>query len=59
MYAGTTLVSGKWHAMLGFVIAAFAYWRKLRIEEANLAQAFAAAWGEYRSSTRALLPGLF
>ncbi len=59
MYAGTTLVSGEWHALLGFVIAAFAYWRKLRIEEANLAQAFAAAWGEYCSSTRALLPGLF
>jgi protein-S-isoprenylcysteine O-methyltransferase Ste14 len=59
MYAGTALVSGEWHALLGFVIAAFAYWRKLRIEEANLAQAFAAAWGEYRGTTRALLPGLF
>jgi len=59
MYAGTALLSGQWHALLGFLIAAFAYWRKLRIEEANLAQAFAAAWDEYRGSTRALLPGLF
>jgi protein-S-isoprenylcysteine O-methyltransferase Ste14 len=59
MYAGTAIVSGEWHALLGFALAAFAYWRKLRIEEANLAAAFGGAWNDYRRSTRALLPGLF
>jgi protein-S-isoprenylcysteine O-methyltransferase Ste14 len=59
MYAGTALVSGEWHALLGFALAAFAYWRKIRMEEANLAVAFGAAWGDYRRSTWSLLPGLF
>jgi protein-S-isoprenylcysteine O-methyltransferase Ste14 len=59
MYAGTTLVSGEWHALVGFALAAFAYGRKLRIEEANLATAFGAAWGDYRRSTWSLLPGLY
>ena len=59
MYAATALVSGEWHALLGFVLAAFAYWRKIRMEEANLAVAFGAAWGDYRRSTWSLLPGLF
>lgn len=59
MYAGSALVSGEWHALLGFVIAALAYWRKLRIEEANLALAFGANWADYCGSTRALFPWLF
>jgi protein-S-isoprenylcysteine O-methyltransferase Ste14 len=59
MYAGTALVSGEWHALLGFALAAFAYWRKIRMEEANLAVAFGADWGDYRRSTWSLLPGLF
>jgi protein-S-isoprenylcysteine O-methyltransferase Ste14 len=59
MYAATALVSGEWHALLGFLLAAFAYWRKIRMEEANLAVAFGAAWGDYRRSTGSLLPGLF
>jgi protein-S-isoprenylcysteine O-methyltransferase Ste14 len=56
MYAGTAIVSGEWHAMLGFALAAFAYWRKIRMEEANLAAAFGPAWTEYRRSTSSLLP---
>jgi protein-S-isoprenylcysteine O-methyltransferase Ste14 len=59
MYAGTAVVSGEFHALIGFTFAAFAYWRKLRIEEETLADAFGAEWIEYRRSTRALLPGLF
>jgi len=55
MYAGTALASGEWHALLGFTLAAFAYWRKIRMEESNLAVAFGAAWGDYRRSTRSLL----
>jgi len=56
MYAGTALVSGEWHALLGFFLASFAYWRKIRMEEANLAVAFGPAWGDYRRSTGSLLP---
>jgi protein-S-isoprenylcysteine O-methyltransferase Ste14 len=59
MYAGNAVVSGEWHALLGFVLAALAYWRKIGIEEANLAGAFGATWDDYRRSTRALVPGLF
>jgi protein-S-isoprenylcysteine O-methyltransferase Ste14 len=59
MYAGSAVVSGQWHALIGFVLAALAYWRKLRIEEANLAGAFGAKWDDYCRSTRALVPGLF
>lgn len=59
MYAGTTVVSGEWHALIGFVLAAIAYWRKLRIEETNLAAAFGADWGDYRRSTWSLAPGLY
>jgi len=55
MYAGTALTSGEWHALLGFALAAFAYWRKIRMEEANLAAAFGAHWADYRRSTRSLL----
>jgi hypothetical protein len=32
----------------GFILAALAYWRKLKIEEANLAVAFGTAWSDYR-----------
>ena len=46
------------HGAIG-MLAAFAYWRKIRMEEANLAAAFGAAWSDYRRSTGALLPGLF
>jgi protein-S-isoprenylcysteine O-methyltransferase Ste14 len=59
MYAGTAVVSGEWHALVGFVLVPLAYWRKIRIEEANLAGAFGARWDDYCRSTRALVPGLF
>jgi protein-S-isoprenylcysteine O-methyltransferase Ste14 len=59
MYAGSAIVSGEWHALVGFVLVPLAYWRKIRIEEANLASAFGAGWEDYRRSTPALVPGLF
>jgi protein-S-isoprenylcysteine O-methyltransferase Ste14 len=40
MYAGTAIVSGEWLAVVGFALALFAYWRKIRLEEANLNVAF-------------------
>ena len=59
MFVGTTLVSGETHALLGLVMAVFAYWRKIRLEEANLNEAFGVAYGMYRRSTWALLPGVY
>jgi len=58
LYAGTAIVIGEWHAAVGLAVAVVTYWRKMRLEEANLAGAFGPAWTDYRSSTWALLPGL-
>jgi len=59
MYAGTALVNGTWLAIAGFVIAVFAYARKIRLEEANLNVAFGAEYEAYRRESWALVPGLF
>ncbi len=59
MYAGSTIVSGEWHALIGMCLALVAYWRKMRMEEANLARAFGAAYGNYRQTTWALLPRIY
>jgi protein-S-isoprenylcysteine O-methyltransferase Ste14 len=59
MFAASVLVSGEVHAVAGLALAIFAYWRKLRIEEANLAAVFGAEWTEYRASSWALAPGLY
>jgi protein-S-isoprenylcysteine O-methyltransferase Ste14 len=40
-------------------MAAFAYWRKIRLEEANLKVAFGVRYESYRRDTWALVPGLF
>jgi protein-S-isoprenylcysteine O-methyltransferase Ste14 len=59
MYAGTALVTGTWLALAGFAMAAFAYARKIRLEEANLNVAFGPEYAAYRRETWALVPGLF
>ena len=59
MYAGTALVNGGWLALIGLGMASFAYWRKIRLEEANMVAAFGADYDAYRRETWALLPGLY
>ena len=59
MYAGLTLVSGEVHALAGMVLVCGAYWRKIRLEEDYLHRLFGAAYDEYRSSTRAVVPGVW
>ena len=59
MYLGTALTTGEWHAALGVALAVFAYWRKIRLEEATMDTAFGAAYETYRRSTWALIPGMF
>jgi protein-S-isoprenylcysteine O-methyltransferase Ste14 len=59
MALGTTIVSGQYHSLLGLLIIAIAYWRKIRIEEAALGGAFGAEYDEYRHKSWALVPLIF
>lgn len=59
MSLGTAIVAGELHALLGFAIMAFAYARKIQLEERSLREAFGPAYDEYRAQSRALVPGVF
>jgi protein-S-isoprenylcysteine O-methyltransferase Ste14 len=59
MYVGVALAMGTWLAMVGLAMAAFAYWRKIRLEEKNLEVAFGAEYDADRRESWALVPGLF
>jgi protein-S-isoprenylcysteine O-methyltransferase Ste14 len=59
MYVGPALVTGEWLALIGVAMAAFAYWRKIRLEETALEAAFGADYDAYRRETWALVPGVF
>jgi protein-S-isoprenylcysteine O-methyltransferase Ste14 len=56
MFAGSAIVSGRCLALCGASIAAFAYRRKIRLEEANLRHAFGPAYDLYERQTGSLLP---
>ena len=59
MYVGTGMVSGQVHALVALAITLVAYWRKIRLEERALADAFPADHERYRAETWAWIPGLF
>jgi protein-S-isoprenylcysteine O-methyltransferase Ste14 len=59
LYAGTAIVSGELHALIGLALVILAYLRKIRLEEANLMKAFGAEYRDYRADSWAMLPGLF
>jgi protein-S-isoprenylcysteine O-methyltransferase Ste14 len=59
LYAGTAIVSGELHALIGLALVIYAYLRKIRLEEANLMKAFGAEYRDYRRETWDLLPGVF
>lgn len=59
MFIGTAVVSGRLHALLGVALLAFAYRRKIGLEEQRLAETFGAAFQNYRRATWALVPWLF
>jgi len=52
-------VTGEWLAVAGLAVAAFAYWRRIRLEETNLKAAFAGEYEAYRRETWALVPGVY
>ena len=54
MFAGTALAVGEWRGVLAVAIAAAAFWRKLRLEEAVMRRQF----GEPTRATRARAPAL-
>lgn len=58
MFLGTAIASGELHAAIGLAMAVYSYCRKIRLEEANLRDAFGPAYDAYRSATWALIPGL-
>lgn len=58
MFFGTALVSGELHAVLGMIILAVAYWRKIRLEERRLRGVFGVAYDEYRRKSWTLIPGV-
>ncbi len=59
MYAGSAIVSGKMHALVGLALAVIAYLRKARMEEANLANVFGEKYSAYRNDTWALIPRVY
>jgi protein-S-isoprenylcysteine O-methyltransferase Ste14 len=59
MYGGVLFVTGEWLGLIGLSVAVFAYWRKIRLEEANLGVAFGADYDAYCRETWALVPGIY
>jgi len=59
MYLGSVLVTGEWLAVIGFALGAFAYIRKLRLEEVNMGAAFGGEYESYRRGSNALVPFLY
>ena len=59
MCIGTALVDGQVHALIGVAMVMFAYWRKIRMEEAKLDEAFGSRYQDYRRATWRVLPGLY
>lgn len=59
MYAGTAIAYGTVHCLVAIALLVFAYWRKIRMEEANMRQAFGLRYDDYRRATWGAFPGLF
>ena len=59
MCVAVALIDGQVHALVGTAMVVAAYWRKVRLEEANLRQAFGDRYSAYRQATWGAIPGLF
>jgi protein-S-isoprenylcysteine O-methyltransferase Ste14 len=58
MFAGTAIVSGQYHALIGAGLGVIAYWSKIRIEERALSEQFGAEYDDYKRHSWALIPWL-
>jgi len=54
--AGSAVARGEWRGILALVIAFAALWRKLRLEERWLGEAFGNEYAKYRAEVAALIP---
>jgi protein-S-isoprenylcysteine O-methyltransferase Ste14 len=59
MCAGTTIVAGQYHALLGTLLVLAAYIRKTRLEENILRDEFGSVYDDYRRHSWALVPGIY
>lgn len=55
-FAGSAIALGEWRGLLAVLIAFVALWRKLRLEERWLSEAFGADYERYRAEVAALIP---
>ena len=53
---GSAVVRGEWRGVLALIIAFVALWRKLRLEERWLGEAFGEQYAAYRAEVAALIP---
>ncbi len=58
MFLGTALAVGEWRGLLAVAVAAAAFWRKLRLEEAVMSRQFGEAYARYAERVPALVPFL-
>ena len=54
--AGTALAVGEWRGALAVALAAGAFWRKLRLEEAVMRRQFGETYARYAARVPALIP---
>jgi protein-S-isoprenylcysteine O-methyltransferase Ste14 len=59
MAVGTAFVCNRLSAVLGVTIMAYAYVRKIALEERWMHEEFGAAWDEYRRASWALVPFVY
>ena len=57
-FLGTAVLIGELRGLLALVIVAVSFWFKLRLEERWLGEQFGAAYADYKSRVKALVPGL-
>jgi protein-S-isoprenylcysteine O-methyltransferase Ste14 len=55
-FAGQAIARGEWRCVIGVLIAAWAFWRKLRIEERWMLELFGEKYRSYRQRVAALIP---
>jgi protein-S-isoprenylcysteine O-methyltransferase Ste14 len=59
MYVGFAVVMGERLGLIGLAVVVFAYWRKIRLEEARLDAAFGSEYAAHRRMTWALVPWIY